>query len=78
MLKIFKESILLLLVIGILLGVTIKIVEQPDKYWVLDQISEHGGRILEVTRDRIEFRIGDTYVSSSWKYAEDYFEELND
>ena len=53
-------------------------VEAPDQYWVLDQINVHGGRILEVQKDRVEFRIGDTYVSSSWKYAEEYFEDLND
>ena len=78
MLKIFKESILYLLVIGALVGVIIKMVEAPDQYWVLDQINVHGGRILEVQKDRVEFRIGDTYVSSSWDYAEDYFEDLND
>lgn len=78
MLKIFKESILYLVVIGILVGVIIKMVEAPDKYWVLDQINVHGGRILSVEPDRVEFRIGDSFTSSSWEYAEDYFEDLND
>ena len=53
MLKIFKESILYLLVIGALVGVIIKMVEAPDQYWVLDQINVHGGRILEVQKDRV-------------------------
>ena len=77
MLKTLRNTILVLLVLGAL-GVVTKMVEEPDKYWVFDQISEHGGTILDVSEDGIEFRIGDTYTFATWEKAEDYFKDLND
>lgn len=77
MLKFMRNTILILLVLGAL-GVVTKMVEEPNKYWVFDQISEHGGDILDVSKNGIEFKIGDRYISGSWEYVEDYFKELND
>ena len=77
MLKILRRMILVLLILGAL-GVVTKMVEEPNKYWVFDQISEHGGTILDVSEDRIKFRIENRYVSATWDYAEDYFKDLND
>ena len=77
MLKTLRNTILVLLVLGAL-GVVTKMVEEPNKYWVLDQISIHNGQILDVSEDEIAFDVDGVHVYATWKGAEDYFKDLND
>lgn len=77
MLNKFKNVILVLLLV-VICGVAITMNDEPNKYWVMEQVGVQGGQIMDVSEDGIDFRIGDHYVTATWEYAEDYFKDLND
>jgi hypothetical protein len=80
MLKIIKNEILktmmvLLVLVGI--GMFTTLVEEPNKNWVYDQVVAHG-QMLDIYKDKIEFRVDNEEHKMTWDEAENYFKDLND
>lgn len=72
-----KNTILVILAL-LILGVVTKMIEGPDRKWVIQEIEEHNGTIIEIDKDGIKYKIGETYTWTTWNKAEKHFKDLND